>query len=125
MIVSRASGSLAKHKAQAMNITQEAIEDMRKQTFTGMSGYVMTLKPEGATASHLDTNGTSLDTNGTRYNFADDPRLGAVLTVTVANTSAHYKKVDAVLTWNESFFGKKKTVREYSGAYISDDPQAN
>jgi prepilin-type N-terminal cleavage/methylation domain-containing protein len=125
MISSRATGSLAKHKAQAINIMQEAIEAMRKRSFAGMSSYTMTLKPEGAGPWFIDPAGTSLDTNGTLYNFADDPNLGAVLTVTVGSNMGHYRKVDACLIWNESFFGRKKPVMEYCGAYISDDSQAN
>lgn len=124
MVASRAGGSLAKHKEQAINIMQEAIEAMRKTPFDSMSGYTMALRPEGS-GTRPDPNGTSLDTKGTLYNFADDPALGAVLTVTVGSDLGHYRKVDVRLTWNESFYGKRKTVREYCGTYISDDSQAN
>ena len=84
----------------------------------------MTLAPEAAGFGV-----PSLDTSGTPFAANDDPRLGGAMTVTVtpntATSATHYKQVVVTVAWNESFFGKRKQVKEYCGTYISDDPQAN
>ena len=136
IVVSSASGSFAKHKMQAMYLIQETIENLRKQPFANISSYAaanfnnLALRPEAAGTSVLDPlsgTGTSLDTAGTRYIFTDDPRLGAVLNVAVTTNTpnTHCDQIIVTVTWNESFFGKRKQVSERAGTFISDDTQAN
>ncbi|MFA5143862.1 MAG: hypothetical protein WC522_06845 [Candidatus Omnitrophota bacterium] len=125
MVISAASGSLAKHKVQAQYLIQKAIEDIRKKSFSSISSYNITLKPEGAGVAPGRSEAWSLDEHGTPLYFTDDPRLGARLIVTVTTPDTYYKKVLAQVTWRESFFGRSKTVGEYAATYIARDSQAN
>ena len=109
IIVSRASGALARHKVQAMYVIQQEIEFLRKKPFSGISG--------GTTSVSIDTKGTP-DDNG-----ADDFKGTQIVTVTTPNT--YYKKVVIEVDWKESLFGKSKTFKEYGGTYIANDSQAN
>lgn len=109
IVISRASGSLAKHKVQAAYLIQKKIEDLRKQVFSSMASGT--------------TTGVSIDTRGTLNTTADDLTATQIITVTPTNT--YYKQVLVELDWKESFFGKPKTIKEYAGTYIANDPQAN
>jgi Tfp pilus assembly protein PilV len=108
IVVSRGSGSLARHKTQAIYVMQETIEKLRKQTFGSIAGSTTTV---------------SIDTRGTPDSTADD--FMGTQTVTVTTTDPYYKEVLVGITWNESFFGKQKQVKEYCGTYIANDPQIN
>lgn len=108
VIISKMSSSLARHKAQAIYIMNRTIEDLRKQPFASIAGGTSTV---------------AIDTKATPDNYADDFNGTQVLTVT--SPSQYYKKVVVELNWNEVFFGRSKTVREYLGTYIANDPQAN
>jgi Tfp pilus assembly protein PilV len=106
--ISKASGSRAKHKAQAILVMQRAIEDLRKKPFASITGSTSTV---------------SIDTKGTPDNYSDD--LVGTQAITVTSPSSYYKKVVVTLAWNELLLGKNKTVEEYLGTYIANDPQAN
>lgn len=108
IVVSRACGSLAKHKMQAIYVIQQKIESLRKLSFSSIAGSTSTVT--------LDTRGTPDTTSGD---------LTATQTVTVSTPDSYYKKVLVQLSWNESFFGRRKTVYEYGGTYIANDSQAN
>lgn len=108
IVISRASGSLAKHNEQAIYAIQQKIEALRKLPFADIGGGTTTI---------------SLDTRGTPDSTADD--LTATQIVTVTTPDSYYKKVLIELDWKESLFGKARTVKEYGGTYIANDPQAN
>ena len=108
IVVSKMSGSLAKHKVQAVYVMQRTIEDLRKQPFSTIANSNSTV---------------TIDTRGTPDNYTDD--LTGTQTVTVTNTDPYYKKILVQVTWKESFFGKSRTVTEYCGTYIANDSQAN
>ena len=108
IVISRASGSLARHKVQAVYVIQQAIENLRKQPFANINSSTTTV---------------SIDTRGTPDVTSDD--FTGTQHVTVTTPHAHYKQVNVELDWNESFFGRSKTVKEYGGTLISDDPIAN
>ena len=108
IVVSRASGALARHKVQAMYVIQQTIENLRKYPFSTISG---------------GTTSVSIDTKGTPDSSADDLMGTRIVTVTTPNT--YYKKVLIELDWKESLFGKSKTFKEYGGTYIANDAQAN
>jgi len=108
ILISRASGSLAKHKAQAAYLIQMTIESLRKQPFGSIMG---------------STTAVSVDTNGTPDATADDLTGTRYVTVTTPNT--YYKQVLVEIDWNESFFGRAKTVKEYGGTCIANDSQVN
>ena len=108
IVISRGSGSLAKHKTQAVYLIQQKIEDLRKQPFSSISNSTATV---------------SVDTHGTPDSSADDLLGTRYVTVTTPNT--YYKKVLVEIRWNESFFGRSKQVKEYGGTYIANDSQAN
>ncbi|MDD5136014.1 MAG: prepilin-type N-terminal cleavage/methylation domain-containing protein [Candidatus Omnitrophica bacterium] len=111
MVISAASGSLAKHKAQAQYKIQQTIEATRRKTFSTITNGVTV------------TNNESIDTKSTPDSTADD--LKGTQTVTVTTPNVYYKKVLVQLTWNESFFGRRKSVSEYAGTFIASDQQAN
>jgi len=106
--ISKMSGVRAKHKAQAILVMQRAIEDLRKKPFASITGSTSTV---------------SIDTKGTPDNYSDD--LVGTQTITVTSPSSYYKKIVVALAWNELLLGKNKTVEEYLGTYIANDPQAN
>ena len=116
IVISRASGSMARHKIQAAYVIQQKIEDLRKQVFNNIAGSTATV---------------SIDTKGTPDNTADDLTATQIVTVSpkppLVGTApiAYYTQVLVKLDWKESFFGKSKTVIEYAGTYIANDPQAN
>ncbi|MFA6321456.1 MAG: hypothetical protein WCY36_06340 [Candidatus Omnitrophota bacterium] len=112
IIISRASGSLAKHKSQAVYLIQQKIENLRKLPYSSIASS--------------NTTGLSIDTRGTPTVSADDLTGNMVVTVTTSSSSyAYCKKVVVELNWKESFFGKQKTVKEFGGTYIANDSQAN
>lgn len=108
IVVSRATGSLARHKTQAAYVIQQKIEDLRRQVFS-------TIASSSATVT--------IDSMGTPDTTAGDITGTQIVTVTTPNT--YYKRVLVELNWRESFFGKSKIVKEYAGTYIANDPQAN
>lgn len=107
-IISTANYSVAKHKTQASLVAQGAIERLRKLPFTGILGSTSTV---------------SLDSRGTPDNYTDD--FNGTQVITVYNDSAYYKRVVVDISWNEIMSGKGKTVHEYLGTYIANDPQVN
>ena len=108
ILVSRGSGSVAKHKIQAMHVIQKTIEDLRKKTFVEI---VNETRPE------------SIDRKDTYDTDADDFKGTQVVTVT--DEGSNLKKVTVTLSWNEISAGRNRTVREYCGTYIANDPQVN
>lgn len=102
------SGSLAKHKAQAIQVMQRAVEDLRKRPFATIAG---------------STSAVSIDTKGTPDDYSDD--LTGTQIITVSSPSQYYKKVAVELRWNELVLGTDKTMREYVATHIVNDPQAN
>ena len=111
VIISRTSGSLARHKVQAVYVIQQTIENLRKQSFSSLVNGTTT------------TAGVSIDTRGTPDNTTDDLKGTQIVTISTPNT--YYKKILIELNWKESFFGRSKTVKEFGGTYIANDPQAN
>ena len=110
IVISRASGALARHKVQAAYVIQQTIENLRKQPFSTISSGTTTPPP-------------SVDTKGTPDNDLDDLKGTQIVTVTTPNT--YYKKVLVEIDWKESFCAKSKTFKEYGGTYIAHDSQAN
>lgn len=108
ILISKMSGSRAKHKAQAILAMQRAIEDLRKEPFSSITSSTSTV---------------SIDTKGTPDNYSDD--LTGTQAITVTASDLYYKKVVVALSWNESLLGKNKTLTEHLGTYIANDPQAN
>jgi len=107
IVISKVSGSLSKHKTQAIYIVQRMIEDLRKKPFSSIAGSVSAV---------------SIDTRGTPEDYSDD--LMGTGTVTVGNVN-YYKKVVVEIRWNELIAGGSKTVKECCGTHIANDPQAN
>lgn len=109
ILVSKGSSSFAKHRVQAMYTMQRTIETLRKRPFSSIASA---------------TNTRVIDDRGTATT-SDDLNGTEVVTVTSPNT--YYKKVIAVISWKEAYFGNlySKTMKERCGAYIANDPQAN
>ena len=111
IVISRAAGAFARHKTQAIYVMQQAIENLRKQPFP---------------ANSTTTTTVSIDTNGTPDSTADDITGTQTVTVADANPSnTYYKQVSITITWNESFYGKQKQVKECSATYIANDALVN
>lgn len=108
IVIGGSSGSRAKHRMQAVYQIQRTVEDLRKKPFVQIVG---------------GTTSVSIDTKGTPDSTADD--LFGTQVVTVTTPDVHYKKVVVAVTWQEVMWGAAKSVTEYGGTYISDDPQAN
>lgn len=107
IIVNKMSGSFARHKAQAINVARRAIEDARKKSFVSIIG---------------GTTNVSIDTRGTPDDYSDDFIGTQVMTVT---DLGNHKRVIVEVSWNEIFFGTTRTIREYCGTFIGNDPQVN
>jgi prepilin-type N-terminal cleavage/methylation domain-containing protein len=102
IVVSRASGAFARHKAQAVYRIQQTIEGLRQGSFSSIVNSTTTV---------------SVDTMGTPDNTADDITGTQYVTVatynsTLAASVQSYKTVKVEIDWKESFFGKQKTVKE-------------
>ena len=116
IVMCRSSGAFARHKAQAIYVMQQTIENLRQQPFANISNSATTV---------------SIDTMGTPDNTADDLTGTQYVTVTAHNstiatpTTQNYKDVQLEVDWKESFFGKQKVVREYLWTCIANDIQAN
>ena len=108
IVISRAAGALARHKVQAVYVMQQTIENLRKQSFSNISNSTTTV---------------SIDTNGTPDSTADD--ITGTQTVTVTTPNTYYKQVVIQVTWNESFYGRRKQVKEYCATYIANDTLLN
>ena len=107
-IVGEIAASIAKHKTQAIYVAQATIEKLRKLPFASITGSTSTV---------------SIDSRGTPDIYSDD--FTGTQTVTVYNDSVYYKRVAVDISWNELVAGKNKTMHEYCGTYIANDPQAN
>ena len=107
-IVGEIAASIAKHKTQAIYVAQATIEKLRKLPFASITGSTSTV---------------SIDSRGTPDIYSDD--FTGTQTVTVYNDSVYYKRVAVDISWNELVSGKNKTMHEYCGTYIANDPQAN
>ncbi|MDD5428680.1 MAG: hypothetical protein PHI58_05540 [Candidatus Omnitrophica bacterium] len=110
IIVSRDAGSLARHKSQAVYLIQEKIENLRKKTFSSLANGTTT-----ATVT-LDTRGTPSTTTGD---------LTGTMTTVISTPNTYYKKILISISWYETLYGKRKTVKEFGGTYIANDAQAN
>ena len=109
MVVSgKAAESRSRHKIQAVYAIQQAIETLRRTTYSSIAS-------SGPTTISLDTKGTD--------STADD--FTASRQITVTSPSTYYKKVVVAVTWKETLWGKTRNVTEYGGTFISNDPQAN
>lgn len=113
IVVSRGSGSLARHKSQAVYLIQQKIENLRKSAYSALANGTTT-----PCYLRIDANGT-LVVSSTIYD-ADQK-----MTLTISTPNTYYKKILITMAWKESFFGKQKTVREFGGTYIANDSQAN
>ncbi len=116
IVICRASGAFARHKAQAIYLMQQTIENLRQQSFSAINNSTTTV---------------SIDTMGTPDITADDLTGTQYVTVTAYNsiiavpTTQSYKEVKVEADWKESFFGRQKTVKEYLWTCIANDTQAN
>lgn len=115
IVVSRASGSVARHKIQAAYVMQQTIENLRRQAFSTIANSTTTV---------------SLDTMGTPDNTADDLLGTQYVTVTTYNSTAapaiqNYKAIRLEVDWNESFFGRRKLLKEYCWTCIANDAVVN
>lgn len=112
LIVSKYSASYARHKVQAIYSAQLAIENLRKNVvFASMQNSNLPVR---------------IDTRGTPDNAADDFNGRQVISVSdVAGSGGYYKQVLVDMQWNELFFGRNKTMHEYCGTYIANEPQVN
>ena len=109
-IISKASGSLAKHRVQAAYVAQRAIEDIHRKSFS-----LLTAGSASSTVS-IDTRGTPDSTTGDLF---------GTQVITITNTSTYYKKILVEVRWNERLPGVTKTMREYCATFITNDAQAN
>lgn len=107
LVISRASEARAKHKIQAIYVLQRALDDLQKKPFASIVNSTSTV---------------TLDTRGTPDIYTDDLTGTQVVTV---SSFPYYKKAVASLTWNEILWGRTKTLTEYCGTHIANDPQAN
>ena len=111
MIVGKYSASYARHKAQAIYITQQAIENLRK------TPYALMASSGPATVA--------IDSRGTPDNNADNFNGTQTITVDAEVAGTYYRRVAVNIQWNEIFFGGAKQVNEYCVAYIANEPQVN
>lgn len=110
LIVGKYSASYAKHKVQAMYAAQQKIEELRKQPY-----------PPSSSNSTV-----RIDTKGTPDNISDDFTGTQVVTISdVGGSGGYYKQVLVEIRWNEVLFGRNRTMREYCGTYIANEPQIN
>ncbi|MDP3791854.1 MAG: hypothetical protein Q8R38_07415 [Candidatus Omnitrophota bacterium] len=109
LIVGKYSASYAKHKTQAAYAAQQEIERLRKLPFANILSS--------------NINGVSIDTRGTPNNTADDFKGRRI--VTVSGDLGYYKSVIVEMQWSEILFGTNRTMREYVGTYIANEPQIN
>lgn len=111
-IVGKYSASYARHKVQAIYAGQLAIENIRKNVlFANMQDSNVAIR---------------IDTRGTPDNTADDFNGRQIIDVSdVAGSGGYYKQVLVDIQWNELFFGQNKTMHEYCGTYIANEPQVN
>lgn len=108
LVMSKVAGSLAKHRVQATYVAQRAIENLHKKAFALIVS---------------STSSVAIDTKGTPDNTADD--LNGTQIITVTSPSTYYKKVVVEVRWNERLPGMTKSMSEYCGSFITNDPQAN
>lgn len=110
LIVGKYSASYAKHKVQAMYVVQQTIEQLRKLPYP---------PPNSNSVVHIDTRGTP-------DNPGDDFTGTQIVTVSdVTGSGGYYKQVLVEIRWNEILFGRNRTMREYCGTYIANEPQIN
>ena len=115
IVMCRASGSFARHKAQAIYVMQQTIENFRQGLFSAINNSTTTV---------------SIDTMGTPDSTADDLKGTQYVTVVAHNSVIapavqSYKEVKVEADWKESFFGKQKIIKEYLWTCIANDAQAN
>jgi len=113
IVVSRGSGSLARHKSQAVYLIQQKIENLRKSAYSALVAGTST------------TTIVTLDTRGTPSSSTGDLTGNMIVTIPSSQPVSYCRKVLVEVNWKESFFGKQKTVREFGGMYIANDSQAN
>ena len=111
MIVGKYSASYARHKAQAIYMAQQAIENLRKT-------------PYGLMVSSGPTT-IAIDSRGTPDNNADNFNGTQTITVDAEVLGTYYRKVAVNIRWNEIFFGRARQVNEYCATYIANEPQVN
>ncbi|GEM_PF-2479132 len=108
VVITKVSGSVAKHKIQAAYVAQRALEDLHRKPFSQI----------------VSSNSTaSVDTRGTPDLYTDD--LAGSQTVTVSVVSTHIKKVVVEVSWKERLVGTTKSMTERLASLITDDPQTN
>ena len=115
IVMCRASGAFARHKAQAIYVMQQTIENLRQGLFSSINNSTTTV---------------SIDSMGTPDNTADDLKGTQYVTVTAHNSVLapavqSYKEVKVEVDWKDSFFGRQKVIKEYLWTCIANDAQVN
>ena len=108
IVISKVSGSVAKHKIHAIYVAERTMEELHRKTFSQIAN---------------NTSVVSIDTKGTPDNYSDD--LMGTRVTTVTSPSTYYKKALVEVSWNEKLGGSYKLMKERCASYIADDPQIN
>lgn len=108
ILISKISGSFAKHKMQAVYVAQRAMEELHRKPFDQVAGSTVNV---------------SIDTRGTPDDYADD--LMGVQQITVTTMSAYYKKALIEVRWDEHLHLTTRQMKESLASFITNDPQTN
>ncbi len=101
--------SYAQHKAQAVFVAQNIIEQQRRLVFANLASQ--------ASAA------VSLDSKGTYGTGADDFMGNRIVTVAVVPGNANLKTVQVEVNWQEQIANRGRvTMREYFTTSIANDP---